>query len=69
MSEEESEIKLPIALYRIALGIVFGSVIISILFTVWDLTQHGVGPAIGILIFNFISLGAISYIILNKILC
>lgn len=58
---------LPAALYRIAIGIVFGSIIIAILFNVWTLTVYGSGPAIGILVFNFISLLSISYIIINKL--
>lgn len=58
---------LPAALYRICLGIVFGSIIIAILFNVWTLTVYGSGPAIGILVFNFIGLISMSYIIINKL--
>jgi hypothetical protein len=70
MSEEEGEIiktSLQVALYRIALGIIFGAFLISLLFTVWALTIYGVGPNIGILIFNFIGLFAICFIVINKI--
>lgn len=72
---EEDQTPIPttlnVALFRIALGIAFGSIVIGILFTVWSLTTYGSGPVIGILIFQFISVGAVMYlgvhVILNRI--
>lgn len=75
MSDEdqvvEVKITLPVALFRIAVGITFGSIVIGILFTVWALSTYGSGPVIGTLVFEFISVSAIMYIgvvlIMNKI--
>lgn len=75
-TDQEDEVvviktSLQVALFRIAIGITFGSIVISILFTVWALSVYGSGPVIGTLIFEFISVTAIMYIgvvlIMNKI--
>jgi hypothetical protein len=74
--QEEEEVvviktSLQVALFRIAVGITFGSIVIGILFTVWALTVYGSGPVVGTLVFEFISAASIMYIgvvlIMNKI--
>lgn len=53
---------LPVALNRIAIGINFGSIAIAIMFSVWGLAVHGSGPLIGVMVFELIALGAVSFI-------
>lgn len=43
---------------RIATGITFGGILISIFFSIWALTTSGGGPVIGILVFQIIALAA-----------
>jgi hypothetical protein len=75
-TDQEEEVvviktSLQVALFRIAVGITFGSIVIGILFTVWALSVYGSGPVVGILVFEFISVTAIMYtgvmLIMNKI--
>lgn len=75
-TDQEEEVvvvktSLQVALFRIAVGITFGSIVISILFTVWALSVYGSGPVVGVLVFEFISVTAIMYtgvmLIMNKI--
>jgi F0F1-type ATP synthase assembly protein I len=72
MSESEGPVEeavptLPIALDRIAIGITFGATLVGILFTIWTLTVHGAGPIIGILVFQLIGIGALSFIMLRRL--
>ena len=61
MSDSEGP-SLPVALNRIAIGINFGSIAIAIMFSVWGLAVHGSGPLIGVMVFELIALGAVSFI-------
>ena len=60
---------LPIALDRIAIGINFGALVIGLLFTIWALTVHGIGPVIGVLVFEVIATSAVGFIMIRRLRC
>lgn len=49
---------LSLVLKRIATGVTFGAILISIFFSIWALVVHLGGPVIGVLIFQCIALFA-----------
>ena len=66
MSEPEGE-NLKVVTNRIALGIGFGCIVLSIIFSIWTLAADGGGPVIGVLIFNVMGMSAIGWIIILAI--
>jgi len=57
----------PLALIRIALGIGFGAILISILFSIWTAVNDKGGPIIGVFVFQLIAFGAIAVVGVNAI--
>lgn len=65
MSEPEGEnlSNLKTVINRICLGIGFGSIFLSFVFSIWAIATNGTGPIIGVMIFDVISMLMIGYII------
>jgi len=62
---EEKKKATCLSVNRILLGITCGALIMSFFFSFWDAAVNGVGPVIGILIFQIIRLGGLSFIVYN----
>ena len=53
---EPSELpRTSVVLYRLAIGFVFGSTILSMIFSLWTVINDQGGPVIGSLVFSFIA--------------
>lgn len=72
MSDTEGENdnipRLPVAVNRIFLGVAFGSTIVAIFFVAWALWLYGVGPVIGIFVFELIALSMILALAVNVVI-
>ncbi len=53
---DQTATPLPLVLNRIATGVTFGAIVISIFFNIWALAQYGAGPTIGVFVFQVIAL-------------
>lgn len=54
--DDQMATPLPLVLNRIATGVTFGAIVISIFFSIWGLVQYGSGPVVGIFVFQVIAL-------------